>query len=115
MALPATAAGGASSGQTSHADVSTQGGLLSWVMWAPTVLCDMAGVPQIWWPQVNDHAFLPGSLRHHPQVQKPDPSPHLFLNLKITLRNKHLFNKCDSPGSQEARFLLQACARPMCL
>ena len=58
MALPATAAGGASSGQTSHADVSTQGGLLSWVMWAPTVLCDMAGVPQIWWPQVHDHAMF---------------------------------------------------------
>jgi len=58
LALPATAAGGASSGQTSHADVSTQGGLLSWVMWAPTVLCDMAAVPQIWWPQVHDHATL---------------------------------------------------------
>lgn len=51
--------GGAASRQTSHADVSTQGGLLSWVMWAPTVLCDMAGVPQIWWPQVLYSIYVP--------------------------------------------------------
>ena len=44
------------------AEVSAQGGLLGWVMWAPTVLCDMAAVPQIWWPMVS-HA--PSNLCAH--------------------------------------------------
>ena len=37
---------------SSSPEVTTQGGLMAWVLWVPTVLCDMADVPQIWWPLV---------------------------------------------------------------
>ena len=34
-------------------EVNGQGGALSLITWGPTVLCDMAAVPQIWWPLVS--------------------------------------------------------------
>ena len=35
------------------APANTPGGVLGWIMWAPRVLCDLAALPQIWWPLVS--------------------------------------------------------------
>ena len=62
VSVPAADAAAASLQQpapSSSSEVTTQGGLMAWVLWVPTVLCDMADVPQIWWPLVchcNCHA-----------------------------------------------------------
>ena len=37
-------------------ELSIQAGLLSWIMWAPTVLCHMAAIPQIWYLLVSAQA-----------------------------------------------------------
>ena len=51
--------------------------MLSWVMWAPTALCDMAAVPQIWWPQVHDHAILSEKAQDISLKQKSLPLVHV--------------------------------------
>ncbi|KAL3155831.1 hypothetical protein ABBQ32_012842 [Trebouxia sp. C0010 RCD-2024] len=48
-----------SKGAPAIAGVGTQGGVLGWILWAPTVLCDLAAVPQIWWPLVFYSAYVP--------------------------------------------------------
>ena len=45
--------GSSSEGGPVIAPGGSQAGVLGWILWAPTVLCDLAAVPQIWWPLVS--------------------------------------------------------------
>ena len=46
------------------APANTPGGVLGWITWAPRVLCDLAAVPQIWWPLVSMTECVGPEWRH---------------------------------------------------